>query len=180
MPWPAIREGPCRVGRWRPGGVIWHRSEVHSLGAAVIAAVLAGVVTTQAHGWLPAGTTWVQLRSRSWSRPAFGDAEVVVRRVYWAWSYRLDDLATRVEQILDQHPNAHLVAFSHAVTPVRARGDLNFDVGRGLFWQPSYIGILRGDRELDLLYTAMLVLEEPVAAKRYPQPPEQLPGPPSS
>jgi len=59
LPWPAVREGPCRVGRWRPGGMVWHRGEVHSPGAAVIAATLAGVVATQVHGWLPPGATWV-------------------------------------------------------------------------------------------------------------------------
>jgi len=59
LPWPAVREGSCQVGRWRPGGVIRHRGEVHSPEAAVIAATLAGVVATQAHGWLPAGATWV-------------------------------------------------------------------------------------------------------------------------
>lgn len=59
LPWPAMREGPHRVGRWRPGRVIWHRDEVHSLGAAAIAAALAGVAIGQAHTWLLVGAAWV-------------------------------------------------------------------------------------------------------------------------
>ncbi len=31
-----------------------------------------------------------------------------------------------------------------------------------------------------LLFTALLVLEEPAAGERYPRPPGQLPGPPGS
>lgn len=50
LPWPAVRHGSYRlpsgvqawyrVGRRRPGGVIWHRGEFHSIGAALIAAGL--------------------------------------------------------------------------------------------------------------------------------------------
>jgi putative intracellular protease/amidase len=31
LPWPAVREGPCRVGRWRPGGVVWQSFDLGNL-----------------------------------------------------------------------------------------------------------------------------------------------------
>ncbi len=57
VPWPAVREG-WRTGRWRPGGVVWHRDEVHSVGAAVAASALAATAAWWAHSWLPPGAWW--------------------------------------------------------------------------------------------------------------------------
>ena len=43
IPWPAVRED-WRTGRWRPGGVVWHRGEVHSVGCALLASLPVGVI----------------------------------------------------------------------------------------------------------------------------------------
>ena len=45
LPWPVVRDR-WRTGRWRPGGVIWHRGEVHSVGCAMIAAAVLALLGT--------------------------------------------------------------------------------------------------------------------------------------
>ena len=56
IPWPSVRQGPYHVGRRRPGGVIWHRGELHSAGAAVIAGGIAATVTASFRHSLPPGS----------------------------------------------------------------------------------------------------------------------------
>lgn len=70
LPWPAVREAPYtpgpiptvwhRVGRWRPGGVIWHRGELHSVGAAALAATVAtAAIWLLPPSWLPRDLVWL-------------------------------------------------------------------------------------------------------------------------
>lgn len=94
-----------------------------------------------------------------------------VRRVRYCWAYRLDDLAAQIRAILEEHPAARLVALSHAVAPLEQQEHLDLSGYRGLFFQAPYKATLKGRSELTLLYTAVLVLEEPTATERYPRPP---------
>lgn len=54
IPWPVVWDGR-RTGHWRPGGVVWHRGELHSVGSAVIATTVAALLVTLIGRLIPMG-----------------------------------------------------------------------------------------------------------------------------